>query len=173
MVIPLQPGSQRIYLEWHQPAGGFLRLKGPRVAVGEQAVNAGVSFHMPRNRWILWTSGPPLGPAVLFWTYLLVVILAAIGLGRIKLTPLKTWHWLLLSLGLTQVSPIMAIVIVSWLLVLGVRGKYTLPDKWLRLQFCPIGAGDMDPGGPVWAVPGGGEGIVGNSEYADCRQWLL
>ncbi|MGD9305122.1 MAG: hypothetical protein PVF79_12715 [Desulfobacterales bacterium] len=138
VTIPLLPGNQKIYLEWHQPAGGFLRLKGPRVAIGEQAVNAGVSFHMPRNQWILWTSGPPLGPAVLFWTYLLVVILAAIGLGRIKLTPLKTRHWLLLSLGLTQVSPIMAIVIVGWLLVLGVRGKYTPPDKWLSFNFAQL-----------------------------------
>ena len=42
-----------------------------------------------------------------------------------------------------------------------------------ELQFCPVGAGDMDPGGPVWAVPGGREGIVGYSEYADCRQWFL
>ncbi len=135
VVIPLQPGSQNVYLEWHQPASGFSRIKGPRVAIGEQAVNATVSFRMPHNRWILWTSGPPLGPAVLFWTYLFVVILAAIGLGRIKLTPLKTRHWLLLSLGLTQVSPIMAIVIVGWLLALGVRGKYAPPEKWLSFNF--------------------------------------
>jgi hypothetical protein len=138
LVIPLQPGKQKIYLQWHQPAKGLLRLKGPQVGIGEQAVNAAVSFHMPKKRWILWTAGPQLGPAVLFWTYLFVVFLAAIGLGRIKITPLKTHHWLLLSLGLTQVSPVMAILIVGWLLTLGLRGNYALPDKWLSFNFAQV-----------------------------------
>jgi len=131
VVIPLQPGKQSVYLEWHQPAAGGIRLKGPRVGIGEQAVNAAVTFQMPQNKWILWTAGPRLGPAVLFWSYLVVVILAAIGLGRTKLAPLKTHHWLLLSLGLTQISPVLAILIVGWLLALGARGNYSLPDKWL------------------------------------------
>ncbi|MBW1759711.1 MAG: hypothetical protein JRI88_05255, partial [Deltaproteobacteria bacterium] len=78
---------------------------------------------MPRHRWILWTAGPRLGPAVLFWSYLIVVVLAAAALGRIKWTPLKTRHWLLLSLGLTQVQPIIAIMIAGWLLALGLRNK--------------------------------------------------
>ena len=138
LVIPLQPGNQTLYLEWHQPSRGFLRLKIPRIAIGQQAVNARVSLHMPQNRWILWTAGPRLGPAVLFWSYLLVVILAAIGLGRTTLTPLKTHHWLLLSLGLTQISPVMAILIVGWLLALGVRGKYALPDNWLGFNFAQV-----------------------------------
>lgn len=131
VVIPLQPGKQSVYLEWHQPAASGIHLQGPRVAIGEQAVNAAVTFQMPQNKWILWTAGPQLGPAVLFWSYLIVVILAAIGLGRTKFAPLKTHHWLLLSLGLTQISPVLAILIVGWLLALGARGKYTLPDKWL------------------------------------------
>lgn len=138
LVIPLQPGNQTLYLEWHQPSRGFLRLKSPRIVIGEKAVNARVSLHMPPNRWILWTAGPRLGPAVLFWSYLFVVILAAIGLGRVKLTPLKTHHWLLLGLGLTQVSPVIAILIVGWLLALGVRGKYALPDNWLGFNFAQV-----------------------------------
>ncbi len=138
LVIPLQPGKQSVYLEWHQPAAGRIRLKGPRVAIGEQAVNAAVSFQMPQNRWILWTAGPQLGPAVLFWSYLVVVILAAFGLGRTKITPLKTHHWLLLSLGLTQVPPVLAIMIVGWLLALGARGKYALPDKWLSFNLVQV-----------------------------------
>jgi len=138
LVIPLQPGKQGVYLEWHQPAAGRIHLKGPRVAIGEQAVNAAVSFQMPQNRWILWTAGPQLGPAVLFWSYLIVVILAAIGLGRTQIAPLKTHHWLLLSLGLTQIPPLLAIMIVGWLLALGARGKYALPDKWLSFNLVQV-----------------------------------
>jgi hypothetical protein len=138
VVIPLQPGNQSIYLEWHQPAVGKTHLKGPQVAIGEQAVNANVSFQMPQNKWILWVAGPRLGPAVLFWSYLIVVVLAAIGLGRTRISPLKTHHWLLLSLGLTQIPPVLAIIIVGWLLALGARGKYALPDKWLSFNLVQL-----------------------------------
>ena len=58
-------------------------------------------------------AGPRLGPAVLFWSYFVVIILAGPGLGRIPWTPLKTRHWLLLGLGLTQVHPLAAIMKVA------------------------------------------------------------
>jgi len=85
---------------------------------------------MPRSRWILWAKGPRLGPAVLFWSYVIVVILAAFALGKIGRTPLKTRHWLLLGLGLTQVHPLVAIMVVGWFLVLGLRSRQTFPEGW-------------------------------------------
>ncbi len=124
-----QPGTQTIYAEWYQSSDGLFRLRGPKVRIGDQAVNADVTFNMPMNRWILWTSGPRLGPAVLFWSYLFVVFLAALCLGKIPLTPLKTGHWILLGLGLTQVSPVVALLIVGWLIALGLRKKHA-PDHW-------------------------------------------
>jgi len=133
IVIPLQPGTQTIYAEWYQASGNLMKLRGPKVRIGDQAVNANVTFNMPRNRWILWTSGPRLGPAVLFWSYLFIVILAAICLGRIPLTPLKTGHWILLGLGLTQVSPVVALLIVGWLIALGLRKNHA-PDHWFRFD---------------------------------------
>jgi len=105
----------------------------PEVSIGDQAVNAGVTFQMPK-RWILWTKGPRLGPAVLFWSYLVVVIIAAVALGRVTWTPLKTPHWLLLGLGLTQVHPLVAILIVGWLLALGLREKYPFPEGWFSFN---------------------------------------
>jgi len=138
VIIPLRPGEQKFYLEWHQPSGPSIHIKGPEVRIGDQAVNAELTFKMPQNRWILWTAGPRLGPAVLFWSYLLVILLAAVGLGRIKLTPLKTVHWLLLSLGLTQVPPLMAILIAGWLIVFGIRKKYPPPAKWFPFNLIQI-----------------------------------
>ena len=103
--------------------------RAPEVSIGDtgqQAVNASVVFKMGPDRWILWAGGPRLGPAVLFWSYLAIVVLAAVGLGRTTWTPLKTRHWLLLGLGLTQVEPLTAIMIVGWLLALGLRDRYDL-----------------------------------------------
>jgi hypothetical protein len=121
VMLPLQPGAQGIEIEWNQPSGASMAVKSPEITIGEKAVNADVTINMPSNRWVLWTTGPRLGPAVLFWSYLFVVILAALALGRIPWTPLTTRHWLLLGLGLTQVHPLLAIMIVGWFLALGQR----------------------------------------------------
>jgi hypothetical protein len=121
-------------LDWHQGGTASPVTRAPQVSIGDpgqRAVNARVSFKMPRNRWILWTAGPRLGPAVLFWSYLLVVALAAFGLGKVPWTPLKTHHWLLLGLGLTQATPLVAIMIVGWFLALGLRERHTFTGGWL------------------------------------------
>ena len=135
VVVPLVPGTQKITLEWQQPSSGLWRYHPPRVSIGAPAVNASVAIHVPEHRWILWASGPRLGPAVLFWGYLLVVILISIGLGKTTLAPLKTRHWLLLTMGLTQIHPGMALIIVGWLLVLGFRNTTIPSGGWVSYNF--------------------------------------
>jgi hypothetical protein len=135
VVIPLVPGTQRITLEWQQPSSGMWCYHPPRVSIGAPAVNASITIHVPEHRWILWASGPRLGPAVLFWGVLLIVVLISIGLGKTTLAPLKTRHWLLLTMGLTQIHPGMALIIVGWLLALGIRNT-TLPrGGWVSFNF--------------------------------------
>ena len=134
VVIPLRPGSQSMDVEWHQNVDSALLFKGPHVSIGQEAVNATIIFKIPKTRWVLMTGGPRLGPAVLFWSYLIVVILAAIGLGRVSWTPLKTFHWVLLGLGLTQVHPLVAIMIVGWLLALGFRQMRPPEDGWFSFD---------------------------------------
>ncbi len=119
--IPVNPGSQDISLEWQKETSSMTMTLTPQADIGAEAVNADVYFEMPRNRWILLAWGPRLGPAVLFWSYLIVIILAGILLGKVKITPLKTGAWLLLGLGLTQVSPLTAIIIAGWFLIMGIR----------------------------------------------------
>ncbi len=138
IVVPLKPGSQTIDVEWRQAVASSILTSGPHVGIGEQAVNADVIFEMPVNRWILFATGPRLGPAVLFWSYLLIIIVAASALGRVSWTPLATRHWLLLGLGLTQVHPLVTIMIVGWLLALGVRQSHMFPDGWFRFNMSQI-----------------------------------
>ena len=130
VIIPLHPGSQNLYIQWHQLTQSLVLFKSPLVIIGNEVVNADVTINMPENRWLLFTCGPRLGPAVLFWSYLVIVIIAAFALGKFTLTPLKTYSWLLLSLGLTQVSPLVALLIAGWLIALGLRKKYMPPDNW-------------------------------------------
>ena len=88
-----------------------------------ESVNHSIEMRVPSSRWILLTGGPRIGPAVLFWGELLVIILVALFLGRVRLTPLSTLQWLLLSLGLSQIPVPMAAIVVAWLLLLGLRKK--------------------------------------------------
>jgi hypothetical protein len=83
-------------------------------------VNAEVQVTIPQ-RWVLFTWGPRLGPAVLFWGLVVVLLLVSIGLGRVTLTPLKAVSWFLLGLGLTQVPVWSSIFVALWLLALGWR----------------------------------------------------
>lgn len=139
ITIPLRPGAQDVSVQWRQPVSLATWLKTPEVALGHPAVNVHVSVQMPAKRWILFAGGPRWGPAVLFWSYLTVVVLAALALGRIPLTPLKWWHWLLLGLGLTQISPVMSLIIVGWLLVLALRERRSMPAYWLAHNSLQLG----------------------------------
>ncbi|HJX31455.1 MAG TPA: hypothetical protein VJ624_06345, partial [Thermodesulfobacteriota bacterium] len=138
IIVPLDPGLQSIGLKWHQLSSSERLIKSPLISVGPQAVNADIVFNLPHNRWILFAGGPRLGPAVLFWSYLFVIILGAIGLGKTTLTPLKTYHWILLGLGLTQVTPLMVIIIVGWLLAFGVRRNNPLPAGRFSFNFTQL-----------------------------------
>ncbi|SPD75643.1 conserved membrane hypothetical protein [uncultured Desulfobacterium sp.] len=138
IMVPLKPGTQTVDVEWRESVASSALTRGPHVAIGEQAVNADVTFEMPQNRWILFTTGPRLGPAVLFWSYLLIIIVVASALGRVSWTPLTTRHWLLLGLGLTQTHPLVALMIVGWFLALGTRQRYRFPEGFLRFNLSQI-----------------------------------
>jgi hypothetical protein len=121
--IPLLPGSQSVQLSWRQTSGITGWYKTPLVSLGTPSVNADLDLQVPQDRWVLFVGGPRMGPAVLFWSFFLVLLLVAVGLSRIPWTPLRTHHWLLLALGLSQVPIPAAAVVFGWLLLLGWREK--------------------------------------------------
>ncbi|NIO03523.1 MAG: hypothetical protein GTN74_02615 [Proteobacteria bacterium] len=123
VTLPLTPGAQFMELQWRQSDGIASRFKTPAVDVGIENVNTQVQVRMPGRRWVLFTGGPQLGPAVLFWPFVIVILLVAAGLGRVTVTPLKTYHWILLGLGLTQARIEIAMLVVAWLLILGYRKR--------------------------------------------------
>jgi hypothetical protein len=123
LTIPVTPGTQNIDLLFRQADGISVLQRTPPLDVGIASVNSHIEMEVPRGRWVLLAGGPALGPAVLFWGLLAVVILAALGLGRVPLTPLKTWEWALLGIVLIQADAVIAILVAGWLLALGWRGK--------------------------------------------------
>jgi hypothetical protein len=135
LTVPLLPGSQRVLIKWREPRGIGLRYVSPDVELGAPSVNAEIHLNLGNGRWILLCGGPRLGPAVLFWSLLAVVLLTAMGLGRIRFTPLRTLHWVLLGIGLTQVPVQASAIFVGWLLILGYRARHTqLSRPWFNLR---------------------------------------
>lgn len=121
LVIPVQPGKQDIEITWRSEQDIPIKRVTQAVDFGIESVNSSIELTLPSSRWILLAGGPRMGPAVLFWGELLVFILLAFLLGRIKLIPLSTLQWLLLSLGLSQIPAPLAALVVIWLLLLGLR----------------------------------------------------
>ncbi len=121
--IPLKPGAQQVAIDWRAPGEIGTRYTTPSVDVGTESVNAEVEVEFPSSRWILFASRRQAGPAVLFWSFLVVAILVATVLGRIPWTPLGIRHWALLGVGMTQAELVIAMLVPAWLLVLGWRKR--------------------------------------------------
>jgi len=177
--LPLHPGEQRYVLKWRESDGIDSRWKTPQVDLGQPSVNTRIKVKLAGDRWTLFAFGPTLGPAVLFWGELLVLIAIAIVLGRLKeWTPLGTGSWFLLGIGLTQVSPASALLVVGALLALGYRKQIdTTGIKYFNLLqialalLVIVGASSL-----LWAVQQGLLGvprmqIAGNGSTASELNW--
>ncbi|MEO1203375.1 MAG: hypothetical protein AAFX10_11750, partial [Pseudomonadota bacterium] len=137
--IPILPGEHRVSIEWRQDVAVTAIETTPLVDIAAPAGNVSLGLTLPESRWLLATSGPALGPAVLYWSELALLVLFALLLGRIPWSPLKAWQWLLLGLGFSTFNwPVMAIVVV-WLLAVGARDRFRemLPDA----GYNPVQAG--------------------------------
>jgi len=169
VVLPLHPGAQKITLTWREDRGTALFFRTSEVDLGLPSVNAAIDLQNPASRWILLLGGPRLGPAVLFWSLLLVILLVAAALGRLPLTPLGTRDWVLLGIGLSQVPLPAAALVAGWLLALGLRRTKgpEIQQKYLRnntfdlLQILLAGWTLLALGILFWAIQ---QGLLGTPE---------
>src|SRR5262249_41184389 len=113
LTLPVAPGRQRFAVSWRTPQGIGALFRAPDVDLNAPAVSARTTIAMPGSRWTLLVGGPGMGPAVLFWTLLIVSLIVSAGLGAIRETPLRRRHWFLLSLGLTQVPIWVSLLIAA------------------------------------------------------------
>jgi hypothetical protein len=128
VTLSLVPGRQTVTLTWSEPRGASFLYRVTPADLGAPSVNATTELRLSNNRWTLFLGGPRLGPAVLFWSLLAALLVLAVLLGRIRLVPLRAWHWMLLLVGLSQVHLALAALVVAWLLLLGWRGRSEAKD---------------------------------------------
>lgn len=141
VTLPIKPGMQQIDLQWHESREQENWLRTPTVNLNLDSVNSHIQVTLGRDRWVLFTFGPPFGPAALIWGVLIVLALLAAGLGQVRWTPLKRWQWFLLLIGLSQIPVVAGLLVVLWLLLLGVRRQKPLqsPGQFNALQVVLVG----------------------------------
>ena len=109
-----------------------------------------------------------------------VLIVFALILGRVELTPLRARHWLLLGLGFSTFSwPVLG-MIVAWLLITGARATWTGVTAWWRfnlLQVMVAGATIVALIAIVSSLPIGLLGtpdmhVTGNGSYGNSLKWF-
>lgn len=122
IVVPLKPGAQNLVVEWRLPSDGGFWTLADAVGLPVEAANVSTELHPPRDRWLLLSKGPLMGPAFRFWGVLVFALLAAVVLSRIPNSPLRLHEWMFLSLGLTQVPVFLALLVIGWIFFLRWRG---------------------------------------------------
>jgi hypothetical protein len=130
----------------------------------------------------LWTWGPTNGPAVLYWSQLIVLLLVAWLLARFAPTPLRFHHWLLLGLGFSAFAWSAYALVVLWLILLGLRGRSTPSEKLAESTFNVMQVGlaaltVLALGVLISAVPTGLLGlpdmhVAGNNSSASNLRWF-
>lgn len=132
--IALSPGEHRVSLVWELPPPDGIRwlpetIRMPFVDLGVDAANIHQEIRMDRKSWLLFTDGPALGPAVLAWSWLFVILIgAALAALFIPQAPLGITGWILLGLGLVPLSPVEVLFVAGWFAAVGWRRQSLRPD---------------------------------------------
>lgn len=138
--IPLQPGSQSVVIEFQSLTDMGMISHSPEVLLPDGATNVRVQYTLPRDRWPLYLSGPPIGPAMLYWGVLCVIVLGALALPRLAHIldfnmPIAMTGWLLLGVGLSTVNGYGVLVIAVMFFMLAARKQLVVPETMTRLKF--------------------------------------
>lgn len=128
--INFVPGLASYQIEWKQPRELGLAAGMPQVSIDSALYNVATVVNVPPNRWLLLTGGPSWGPAVLFWSKLLGILVAGVALGMIAFGPLKTRDWVLLGLGLSSIDMMLLIFFPLWIAALVWRERHPRQGRW-------------------------------------------
>jgi hypothetical protein len=165
LFVPVSPGKQSVEVAWKTAESMQAVVAAGQVKLPFEASNVTTVMRVPESRWVLWAEGPLRGPAVRFWTIVVVAVLAALALGSLSLSPLRRIEWVLLALGLTQVHVAAAMVVVGWLLLLAWRGKLQHDQmRFWKFNLLQIGLVMLTVVALVILIVVVGEGLLGNPD---------
>lgn len=119
--VSVNPGEHEVQLKWRQSEQQGWKTVTPEVDLGIASVNLSTQLNVPRSRWVLFAGGPLMGPAVMFWSVLGLVVLAAYGLSKQQSLPLGFFQWLLLGIGMSTAAIEASVIVIIWFFALSQR----------------------------------------------------
>ena len=137
--LPVTPGVNAASIRWRDAVGAGTVTRTPQVTLNADASNLNLVLGLPGQRWVIASSGPRVGPAVLYWGELLVMMLIAYGVSRTRRTPLKLLDWLLLGIGFSMVSWWALVCFAAWLFALDWRSRLQPDGLGWRFNFVQLG----------------------------------
>lgn len=178
VVVPLTPGVQKIEIKMNSPHGISTFFQVPKIDIGLNSVNNEIEITTGK-RWVWFVRGPQMGPAILFYSELLIILLVAVGLGLSRLTPLSVFKWIILGLGLSQSGLIPCAIIVAWFIALQYRrtqGASLSGGLFNGVQILLVLLTVLSSGAIIYAVQHGLLGhpdmqIVGNNSNSYYLRW--
>ena len=150
LLLAVNPGTHQVEILWSEQHQRQWQVETPLVKLGAVSSNIDLTLELPRDRWLLFLGGPKIGPALLYWGVLLVILLVGFALGRFSdrkggsggQPPLKSRHWMLLGLGMSTGTFPAILLIVGWFFLLGWRSQLTPQRLSLnRFNLIQVGLG--------------------------------
>lgn len=114
LAIPVLPGKHNVKIMMRANVSDNLLLSAPQVNLNASISNITSIINLSNQRWVLWAKGPVLGPAVLYWGELLVFIVLALLVSKVKFSPLNTLNWIVLGFGLSLSNWAVLMLIAFW-----------------------------------------------------------
>ena len=147
LTVPVQRGSTRIAVEFRGRIHNAL-FQSPGVDLMAPANNIRYRMTSEDDRWILATFGTGAGTAVLYWSYLVVMLFVAYGLSRIpgNLFSLRTAVLLVLGFSTLPGTIFWLACLVGWIIWVAWRersGAQRLSYQQFNLQQVVLAAFTM------------------------------
>lgn len=120
VLLPLPPGKSKFVIQWRQDKS-FEWISSTPALTLPKAANIAITTSLPGNRWVLGVAGPLIGPAVLFWGVLLLILAISFALGRQAWSPLKSWQWALMGTGIATSFWPTTLLVVIWFVAISHR----------------------------------------------------
>ncbi len=120
----VSPGEHTLDFNWRESTPMGFKASLPQIDLNAPMSNLRIQWQVPSDRWVLWTQGPTIGPAIIYWGELLAFLILAGVVWRTRCLPITPISWLLLGLGLSTQSWVLLVVITLWFVVMGLHRKF-------------------------------------------------
>lgn len=124
VAVSYLPGNHTVVIEWHVNHELGMHHQTPSINLNNPYSNLNQTVHLPRDRWLLWGGSAGVGPAFLYWGELLVFVVLAFFLARLKYSPLRAWQWLVLGSAFGTFSWVAFTWVAVWLFFVGWKQQF-------------------------------------------------